>query len=69
MIANAVRPGQDSTYGRELGFSLAQVSMRAGLDPAAAKHDTGRVRDTDRQLADAIARLLANTSDRTDPMS
>jgi integrase len=49
------------TYGQELGFSLAQVAMRAGHDPeVAARHYTGRVTQTDRDLADAIARLLAN---------
>ena len=31
------------TYGQELGFSLAQMSIRAGHDPAvASKHHTGR---------------------------
>lgn len=48
------------TYGQELGFSLAQVSMRAGHDPAvAAKHYTGRVQQSDRELADAIGQLVA----------
>ena len=47
------------TYGQELGFSLAQVSMRAGHDPAvAAKHYTGRVQQSDRDLADAIGELV-----------
>ena len=47
------------TYGQELGFSLAQVSMRAGHDPAvAAKHYTGRVQQSDRELADAIGELV-----------
>lgn len=47
------------TYGQELGFSLAQVAMRAGHDPAVAgKHYTGRVVQADRELADAIGSLL-----------
>jgi hypothetical protein len=47
------------TYGQELGFSLAQVSIRAGHDPAvASKHYTGRVGETDRALADSMAELL-----------
>lgn len=47
------------TYGQELGFSLAQVAMRAGHDPAvAAKHYTGRVSQADRDLADAIGQLV-----------
>ena len=47
------------TYGQELGFSLAQVSMRAGHDPAvASKHYTGRVSETDRSIASAMSRLL-----------
>ncbi len=51
------------TYGQELGFSLAQVSMRAGHDPAvAAKHYTGRVAQTDKDLAEAIGRLVEQDS-------
>ena len=47
------------TYGQELGFSLAQVAMRAGHDPAvASKHYTGRVVQADRDLALAISELL-----------
>lgn len=47
------------TYGQELGFSLAQVALRAGHDPAvAAKHYTGRVSESDRALADALSSLL-----------
>jgi integrase len=47
------------TYGQELGFSLAQVAMRAGHDPAVAgKHYTGRVSQADRDLAAAMATLL-----------
>jgi integrase len=48
------------TYGQELGFSLAQVAVRAGHDPAvASKHYTGKVANTDRELAAAISDLLA----------
>jgi integrase len=47
------------TYGQELGFSLAQVSIRSGHDPAvASKHYTGRVSEADRELAAAMFRLL-----------
>ncbi|MEL7156211.1 MAG: tyrosine-type recombinase/integrase [Actinomycetota bacterium] len=47
------------TYGQELGFSLAQVSVRTGHDPAvAAKHYTGRVVESDRHLAEAIGNLI-----------
>lgn len=47
------------TYGQELGFSLAQVALRAGHDPAvASKHYTGQVPATDRALADALSMLL-----------
>jgi integrase len=47
------------TYGQEMGYSVAQVAMRAGHDPTmAAKHYSGRVADTDRALATAIASLL-----------
>lgn len=49
------------TYGQELGFSLAQVAMRAGHDPAVAStHYTGRVTQVDRQIASAMANLLAD---------
>jgi integrase len=48
------------TYGQEMGFSVTQVAMRAGHDPAiAAKHYSGRVSETDRALATAVASLLA----------
>ena len=47
------------TYGQEMGYSVAQVAMRAGHDPAvAAKHYSGRVVETDRELAHAVASLL-----------
>lgn len=49
------------TYGQELGFSMAQVAMRAGHDPAVAgKHYTGRVVQADRDLAGAIGELLSD---------
>lgn len=48
------------TYGQEMGYSVTQVAMRAGHDPSiAAKHDSGRVAETDRALANAVASLLA----------
>ena len=47
------------TYGQDLGFSVAQVAMRAGHDPSvAAKHYSGQVAETDRALAQAVASLL-----------
>jgi integrase len=47
------------TYGQEMGYSVAQVAMRAGHDPSvAARHYSGRVVDTDRELANAVAGLL-----------
>ena len=47
------------TYGQDLGFSAAQVAMRAGHDPSvAAKHYTGNVADADRALAAAVASLV-----------
>ena len=48
------------TYGQEMGYSVTQVAMRAGHDPAiAAKHYSGRVSATDRALANAVASLIA----------
>ena len=48
------------TYGQEMGYSVAQVAMRAGHDPSvAARHYSGRVVQTDRELAQAVASLLA----------
>ncbi|MGI9028627.1 MAG: tyrosine-type recombinase/integrase [Ilumatobacteraceae bacterium] len=47
------------TYGQEMGYSVAQVAMRAGHDPSvAARHYSGRVVETDRDLAQAVASLL-----------
>jgi len=55
------------TYGQELGLSLAQVSMRAGHDPAvASKHYTGRVVQSDGELADAIGALVTGALDSND---
>jgi integrase len=48
------------TYGQEMGYSVTQVAMRAGHDPSiAAKHYSGRVTQTDRDLAKAVASLIA----------
>jgi len=48
------------TYGQEMGYSVAQVAMRAGHDPSVAvRHYIGRVVETDRDLAEAVASLLA----------
>jgi integrase len=48
------------TYGQEMGYSVTQVAMRAGHDSAiAAKHYSGRVSETDRALAAAVASLIA----------
>ena len=54
------------TYGQELGFSMAQVAMRAGHDPAVAgRHYTGRVSETDRQIAAAMTSLLSSHTPHT----
>jgi integrase len=51
------------TYGQEMGYSVTQVAMRAGHDPSiAAKHYSGRVSETDRALAKAVASLLVAPS-------
>ena len=48
------------TYGQEMGYSVTQVAIRAGHDPSiAAKHYSGRVSETDRALATAVASLLS----------
>lgn len=48
-----------TSYGQRAGFSLADVAIRAGNDPAvAAKHYTGRVAESDFELAGAVAALL-----------
>ena len=47
------------TYGQDLGFSLSQVALRAGHDPAVAgKHYTGHIDSADEELAEAIDQLL-----------
>ena len=47
------------TYGQELGFTLTQVAMRAGHDPAvASRHYTAKVSETDQQIAEALSELL-----------
>jgi integrase len=54
------------TYAQEMGFSMAQAAMRAGHDPSvAAKHYTGRVTETDRRLANAVAGLLVPRREAT----
>ena len=51
------------TYGQEMGYSVAQVAMRAGHDRSvAARHYSGRVVQTDRELAQAVASLLTSPS-------
>ena len=48
------------TYGQEMGYSVTQVALRVGHDPStAAKHYSGRVSETDRALATAVASLLS----------
>jgi hypothetical protein len=48
------------TYGQEMGYSVTPVAMRAGHDPSiAAKHYSGRVSETDRAIAKAVASLIA----------
>ncbi len=54
------------TYGQEMGYSVTQVAMRAGHDPSiAAKHYSGRVSETDRALAQAVASLIAPPAEPT----
>jgi integrase len=48
------------TYGQEMGDPVTQVALRAGHDPViAAKHDSGQVTARDRELANAVASLIA----------
>ena len=48
------------TYGQEMGYSMTQVALRAGHNPAvAARYYSGKVVETDRDLARAVASLLA----------
>ena len=47
------------TYGQDLGFSLAQVALRAGHNPSVAgRYYTGRVETSDHALAAAIEEIL-----------
>ena len=47
------------TYGQEMGYSMTQVALRAGHNPAvAARYYSGKVDETDRALAQAVASLL-----------
>jgi hypothetical protein len=47
------------TYGQEMGCSVTQVALRAGHDPSvAARYYSGKVAESDRALADAVASLL-----------
>jgi len=47
------------TYGQDLGFSPAQVAMRAGHDPSVAgRFYTGNVAESDLRLAEAVAALV-----------
>lgn len=60
--------GHGGDPAQELGFSMAQVAMRAGHDPAVAgRHYTGRVLQSDRELADAIGALLTAADDSRPP--
>lgn len=57
-----------ATYGQEMGYSVTQVAMRAGHDPSiAAKHYSGRVTETDRALAAAVASLIAPAPETSGP--
>lgn len=54
------------TYGQEMGYSVVQVAMRAGHDPSiATKHFSGRVSETDRALAEAVASLIEPLAEPT----
>ena len=49
------------TYGKEMGYSMTQVALRAGHNPAvAARYYSGKVAETDRELARAVASLLVD---------
>lgn len=51
------------TYGQEMGYSMTQVALRAGHNPlVAARYYSGKVAETDRQLAEAVAFLLVPPS-------
>ena len=52
------------TYGQEMGYSMTQVALRAGHNPAvAARYYSGKVAETDRELARAVASLIAPGAD------
>ena len=52
------------TYGQEMGYSMTQVALRAGHNPAvAARYYSGKVDETDRELAQAVASLLSGAGD------
>lgn len=54
------------TYGQDLGFSPAQVALRAGHDPSVAgRFYTGNIAESDRHLAEAVASLLIVTQIQT----
>ena len=59
------------TYGQEMGYSMTQVALRAGHNPAvAARYYSGKVAETDRELAPAVAGLLtpATLPDAAEPV-
>ena len=53
------------TYGQEMGYSITQVALRAGHKPGRRRALLlGKVAETDRELARAVAGLLAPAADR-----
>ena len=55
------------TYGQEAGYSVTQVALRAGHNPSvAARFYSGKVAETDRALAAAVAALLVRPGDAAD---
>ena len=53
------------TYGQEMGYSVTQVAIRAGHNPTvAARHYSGEVAETDRELAAAVASLTVPPVER-----
>ncbi len=56
------------TYGQEAGYSVTQVALRAGHNPSvAARFYSGKVAETDRALAAAVAALLVRPGDEPQP--
>ena len=56
------------TYGQEAGYSVTQVALRAGHNPSvAARFYSGKVAETDRALAAAVAALLVRPVDGPRP--